>query len=250
MLTGVVAVAAIGFFVGIDYGVPYRDPRPAAPVGDPVSSAEAVPAVSYRQLREVDIGPNRDWRSDLDRLPRPQADLFSSVLNNAELRHASVQARVERRAFHGAPPTVPHATDQMSDDNCVACHAGSVRIGQQLSPIVPHDDLRSCQQCHVQSDHPLFESGGLAAPTTFLGLESPTVGVRAWPGAPPTVPHATFMRHNCLACHGPTSDLGLRTTHPWRSSCLQCHAPSADLDQHAGAMPWRSMPDGGEPDER
>jgi cytochrome c-type protein NapB len=45
------------------------------------------------------------------------------------------------------------------------------------------------------------------------------------------VPHTTWMRNDCLSCHGRTASPGLETTHAWRKNCLQCHAPSAELDQ-------------------
>jgi nitrate reductase (cytochrome), electron transfer subunit len=55
---------------------------------------------------------------------------------------------------------------------------------------------------------------------------------RAFDGAPPTIPHSTLMRTDCLSCHGPQGLYGLRTPHPERQSCLQCHAPGAHLDQY------------------
>jgi cytochrome c-type protein NapB len=66
----------------------------------------------------------------------------------------------------------------------------------------------------------------------FVGTKAPLKGTRAWPQAPPTMPHRTLMREDCLSCHGPQGLFGLRTPHPDRRSCTQCHVPSAELDQH------------------
>jgi cytochrome c-type protein NapB len=70
------------------------------------------------------------------------------------------------------------------------------------------------------------------AGNSFVGLNPPLKGTRAWPLAPPTIPHSTLMRSDCLSCHGPQGLYGLRTPHPERQSCVQCHVPGAELDQH------------------
>jgi len=233
LLVVVLAIAVIGFFVGVDYGVPHPHVSTLRPEIETRPDAGVVPALSYEAIGETDVSANRDWRSDLARLPRPEVDLFAEVSLDPELKRRSLAQRAELRAYNGAPPTIPHATDQMSDANCIACHTESLRIGDRLSPILPHAELRNCQQCHVSAGYVPFEGDGLAAPSTFRGIDAPFQGERAWVGAPPTIPHTTFMRQNCLACHGPTADPGLRTTHPWRQSCTQCHAPSAELEQRA-----------------
>jgi cytochrome c-type protein NapB len=69
------------------------------------------------------------------------------------------------------------------------------------------------------------------AENAFVGSVSPSKGSRAWPQAPPTIPHPTFMRNDCMSCHGPNGLFGLRTPHPDRQSCFQCHVPEAGLDQ-------------------
>jgi cytochrome c-type protein NapB len=49
-------------------------------------------------------------------------------------------------------------------------------------------------------------------------------GGRATLGAPPTIPHRTLMRENCVACHdGPGAREEIRTSHPERLRCRQCH---------------------------
>jgi cytochrome c-type protein NapB len=98
-----------------------------------------------------------------------------------------------------------------------------------------HPRRDSCLQCHVVAADPRPLLGAEPPPppaTAFAGLP-PRRGDRAWAGAPPAIPHATWMRERCTSCHGPLGALGMRSTHPWRASCEQCHAPSAALDQRA-----------------
>lgn len=71
---------------------------------------------------------------------------------------------------------------------------------------------------------------------SFVGEQPVFPGARAWPGAPPTIPHTTFMRINCASCHGVAGALGMRSTHPFRDSCTQCHAPSATRDQRSSSL--------------
>lgn len=241
LLTAVIAAAFIGFFVGIDYGVPHPDAQPPEPAGE-ISAADVVPAMSYAEVRRRNIGPNRHWRSDLDKLPRPDADVNQEFTPTLAEKLASLEQRSQRRAYNGAPPTIPHSAHQMQSAQCIACHQASVRVGDKTSAALPHPYLTNCQQCHVQSSPQDFEPFVLAE-NLFEGLPAPQQGARAWPGAPPVIPHATFMRSDCLACHGPTGDPGLRTTHAWRRNCMQCHVPSAELDQGIVAGGVEFLPD-------
>jgi cytochrome c-type protein NapB len=107
-----------------------------------------------------------------------------------------------------------------------------VRVGDLSASRIPHPFLSSCTQCHVEQGSPAL---GPAAPVenSFTGLPAPFEGSRAWPGAPPVIPHSTLMRTDCLGCHGPSGPPGMQTTHPERHACVQCHAPSALFDQYA-----------------
>jgi cytochrome c-type protein NapB len=149
-------------------------------------------------------------------------------------RAAALARRAERRAYDGAPPTIPHPIAQMASPNCLTCHARGMNIGTRTAPAICHEVHASCTQCHVVSERPMpstaLEGGPPFADNSFVGLEAPTHGERASPVAPPTIPHATRMRSECRSCHGVLAE-GLRTSHPWRESCVQCHAPSAALDQ-------------------
>jgi len=229
----VVAVAAIGFFVGIDDGVPkgeYEKAAPAAGSRSDDSDVVVSPAVTYDEIGLVGPAAVGGHRYTVADLGVPEIDLSKEVEVDVQAKPASLADRALRRAFNGAPPTVPHDVEQMSDASCVACHATALKVSDNSAPIIPHTYYANCQQCHV-AESPLFDAMPLAE-NSFVGLPTPTEGDRAWTGAPPVVPHATWMRENCRACHGPMGRAGLRTSHPGRTNCLQCHARSASLDPY------------------
>lgn len=229
VLAAVIALAFIGFFVGIDYGVPKTNENEPAP-RRAVNESVVIPSTSYADLRATPIGPNRQWKNQIQNLPLAEGVVPTSDVVDPMLRRASLELRDERRAYNGAPPIIPHAVDQMSSDNCLACHGKDLRVENRVANAPPHPSFANCLQCHAPDASSPF-TPTLLVNNTFKGVPAPLDGSRAWPGAPPVVPHSTFMRDNCLACHGRNGSPGLRTTHPERQQCLQCHAPSAELNQ-------------------
>lgn len=133
----------------------------------------------------------------------------------------------DRVAFLGAPPAMPHTFAGDRDGRyCLECHARVARIEKRQSAIapVPHAEFSQCQQCHVSGVNRTI------APfrdNTFAGLDDPGRGARAHAYAPPTIPHKTFMRDHCIACHGPAGKQRIASPHPWRSQCQQCHVAEA-----------------------
>ncbi|MEM7352255.1 MAG: hypothetical protein AAF657_15750 [Acidobacteriota bacterium] len=144
--------------------------------------------------------------------------------------------RAERRAFDGAPPVIPHQNFGIA---CSECHdrEGMEVEGTGFAPPSPHavprwpafgvtttgmSAISRCQQCHV-----FDTSDELFVANTFVGLpQDLRRGERLNPFAPPTLPHKTFMRENCTACHsGPAAREEIRTDHPQRARCRQCHVP-------------------------
>lgn len=264
VLVGVISMAVVGYFVGLAGNrVTDSSTGPLQVGGSPGPQAAAsevrgsdveggsrqprppvIPATAYSQMRARDFGPNRDWTNSLVSLVQPQIDPFSMAALRSEdplvlaaQRRAALAERATRRAYNGAPPVVPHAIDQDSAANCIACHGPGLAIEDRRASRMPHALLLNCTQCHVEQAGaaPLGAGGLLVAVLTagndFCGLPAPEGGERAWIGAPPIVPHSTLMRSDCLACHGPTGPLGMQSSHPWRSDCLQCHATSSVLDQ-------------------
>lgn len=234
LLAGVIALAFVGFFVGIRQGktVPDLSPPPREQVA---AHADAIPATAWRDYDRRLYGPNRQWTSTLASLRPPQLDPHEWVAASEADRRALQTTRATRRAFPGAPPVVPHPIDQMSTSSCLVCHAEGLAIGKGVhAPKMSHPVLTSCTQCHVEITSPdLAEGAVFEGVNTFEQSETTISGERAWPGAPPAIPHPTWMREQCMSCHGPTGPAAIRTSHPTRVNCRQCHPQSAVFDQVA-----------------
>jgi cytochrome c-type protein NapB len=226
----IIAFALVGFFVGIDQGATETYIQRDSSNSDvSIETAAAIPAPAY----------NAHWKSDYAHITKVDTPLFEEFNPSEQARVLSWASRSEGRAYHGAPPVIPHAADTSSNNNCMSCHADSVRIGSSTANAIPHPYLASCQQCHAPSHNEGFATGFKPPVNTFVGVAAPLAGDTAWEGAPPVIPHSTLMRNNCSACHGQNGDQGIRTPHPWQSSCMQCHVPSAKLDQR----PYTSVPE-------
>jgi cytochrome c-type protein NapB len=227
------AVAGIGFLTGTRS--PPAPPRPADRSGPAVSD----PAPTYAGLREVKRGANaQQYVTALAPLRERMPGLLEPVVQTEEERRTALEARSSHRAYEGAPPTIPHAIDQQALPACLACHAQGLVIAGKTAPRMSHAVHASCTQCHaVEADPRPLQEPVPVLPNTFAGLKSWGRGERAWPGAPPTMPHPTLMRTECTSCHGVGGRQGLRSTHPYRQSCNQCHPPSAVLDQQPSAAP-------------
>lgn len=195
------------------------------------SSSERVPA--YRELRDdVRRGPNQGmYDGAFDALRAGQPKPTDPVVQTSDEKRAVLTARAQRRAYDGAPPTVPHDITERGAPDCLVCHEKGATIGGKRAPVMSHARYTSCPQCHVPANAPLLPPREDATPNEFVGLESSGPGTRAWPGAPPTIPHSTQMRSECSSCHGVGGPNGIRTTHPSRKSCTQCHVPATATDQ-------------------
>ena len=140
---------------------------------------------------------------------------------------SSAENRAKRRAYEGAPPVIPHEDFGM---DCVSCHdsEGTEVEDVGYAPPLPHSQTHGmsqdsrCAQCHV-----FVQDKGLFKPNEFEGVaQDLRKGDRAFPGAPPRMPHQIFMREDCLVCHGgPAAREEIRSSHPERRRCLQCHVP-------------------------
>jgi cytochrome c-type protein NapB len=148
--------------------------------------------------------------------------------------------RAERRAYDGAPPVIGHEDFDMV---CIECHSaqGMAVDGYGFAPPSPHvltaglSAMSRCTQCHV-----FQQTDDLFAENSFVGLEQDLrSGGRLHPFAPPTIPHKTFMRENCTACHsGQAAREEIRTSHPERIRCRQCHVPTTTRELFStGATP-------------
>lgn len=231
LLVTVIALAFIGFFVGLDYGVPHEQIQPVdGPSGrDTIPRDDVLPAMSYSEIRQTPVGPTRQRTATINSLLNVRVIPAEGFVPDPELKRASLALRSERRAYNGAPPIIPHEAGQWSTQSCLICHGSGFELSNRTAKQLPHPYYENCMQCHAPAA-PNWLRGEPLAENLFNGVAAPFEGARAWPGAPPVVPHTTWMRENCNACHGPTGWPGMETTHPWRENCLQCHAPSSQLD--------------------
>jgi cytochrome c-type protein NapB len=134
----------------------------------------------------------------------------------------------DNRAYHGAPPSIPHPVKDersLGGNTCLQCHqnGGFVDKFDAYAPVAPHPEFINCRQCHVaQNSNTLFKPSNLAK------VHAPEVGVNnALIGTPPMIPHQIQLRENCLSCHaGPSAPKEIRVTHPERINCRQCHVPT------------------------
>lgn len=236
ILACVFGIAIAGIFMGFyDTVTPVGQPgfADAPDPGTDAQRANTPQAVVYTDMTGARFGPNANWQSPWPTQTADPNESYDLAAASPQERDAINAQRAQRRAFSGAPPVVPHAIDQTNAASCLVCHGEGLKVGTVIAPRMSHESYANCTQCHVESTNRALppNAGPRAAATLFSGLDAPGPGERAWPGAPPTMPHTTWMRENCNSCHGNLADTGLRTSHPWRINCVQCHAPSAELDQ-------------------
>ena len=215
-----VSVAVVGFVTGIRE--PRRTERGAVPAVLHVGDIPA--AVNYSELSAAKHGPNARWEQTLAQLKSDTPGIFDPVTRTEEMKLAALADRAKNRAYDGAPPTIPHPVEAQSVASCLACHAEGLKVGDRIASRISHTHMTNCTQCHV-------EQAPVPVQNSFVGVYRAGPGGRASAGAPPTIPHHTWMRENCASCHGLVTRPGTRTTHPWLTNCTQCHAPSAALDQ-------------------
>lgn len=228
----VTSIAIAGYFTGLQAPMkvtanksrPDHHPRTASPR---TAEVGVVPATHYSEMASMTVA--RRPRTQLTIL-RSLVDPLAEIQIDPNEKLAALQQRELNRAYNGAPPTIPHAIDQQSDASCVACHKEGALTKSLRIPRMSHAFLTNCTQCHVESN-PGHMPAAVFRDNEFAGLPAPTAGPRAFIGVPPQVPHSTWMRSDCMSCHGYKGQRGIRTTHPWRSSCQQCHTPSATMEQ-------------------
>ena len=234
----VLGIAVVGFFVGTQ-PMPHPDEtRHRSDSRAPVS-ASAVPGQTYRELRLRRFGPNSEVTSDLEQLRPSTAAAIARNEDVADRAHA-LRQRGRRRAFEGAPPTIPHRIDQQTAGGCLRCHGDGLFVAKRIASMMSHKPFTNCTQCHVPSldrfDREKAENQSADPRRDPEQVNLPTAtDNRAFEGAPPTIPHSVWMRERCRSCHVRTGPVTLATTHPERENCVQCHARAG-----AGA-PWRLM---------
>lgn len=142
-----------------------------------------------------------------------------------ELHFRTLKTYYDNKAYHGAPPSIPHPVEDernMGGKSCLKCHqnGGFVEKYNAYAPVVPHPEKINCRQCHVPE-----KTSTLFKETNWIKVPAPAVGINnALEGSPPIIPHQIQLRENCLSCHaGPSAPKEIRVTHPERINCRQCH---------------------------
>lgn len=235
----VLAVSLVGFLRGVNVSKAEMESHVVIPETPPDTGDVSVPAArSYAEMRLHPPGEGSGWKDSLRKAqPAKQGKVTAKDLERALAR------RAKSRAYDGAPPTIPHSVRQNSAAECMACHGQYFTLGQAQAQGVPHDTFTSCTQCHVVQEAPMPGGSSLArdpreVDNSFKGVKPVARGPRAWSIAPPQIPHTTFMRENCMACHGESGPSPMRTSHTSRQSCTQCHASSAALDGRPDLNAW------------
>lgn len=229
----VMSLAVVGYFTGLQSPMNPSEEMSPSTLSEHVGHVEeshssGIPAAtSYSDMAVLTATSVPHTR--LDGL-KSDFDLLTEVKIEPGEKAAALAMRSRNRAFNGAPPTIPHPIEQLSDASCVACHTQGIKLASLRIPQMSHNFLTNCTQCHVESA-PQHMTAVQFRENSFAGLPAPDEGPRSFAGAPPQIPHSTWMRSDCMSCHGYAGLQGIRTTHPWRQNCQQCHAPSATLEQ-------------------
>lgn len=183
--------------------------RPAETLQQPGSETTALPS---------EAGVFRRWAMALKYKDMPEGGSRSLATYYAN------------RAYHGAPPLIPHplvSEQGIGGKTCLQCHenGGYTEQFKAYAPVTPHPELVNCRQCHVPKT-----TDRLFVASNFEKSQPPLLGQSAMPGSPPVIPHTLQLRENCLACHaGPAAPTTIKVSHPERVNCRQCHVP-AKLD--------------------
>jgi cytochrome c-type protein NapB len=242
LLATTLALAFGGFLVGVsqDVEADLGDARPPANGGG-AHDRGGSEGVAYAAIGGARRGPNAQWGPDFAALvpSAPGVPGVEGPYSTDAERAEALAARAARRAFDGAPPVIPHPIDELGFPNCLACHGAGAVVGrhgeQRVATQRSHEPYASCTQCHAPTERAGSAGAELAA-NGFVGRRSPVRGSRAWPGAPPTIPHSTWMRSECTSCHGPAGLSPLRSPHLDRRSCTQCHVSEAAIDLRPGLL--------------
>lgn len=230
--------AVSGFFMGMrqteaDTAVDAPEERESPEIA---GSSHLPQAPRYGEIPGLEWLANSDWNFTFKNLPHVPLDRSPQQPPSAAQLAEALSGRAQRRAYDGAPPTIPHEINQLSVASCMSCHSteSMLMIGDKRPATISHPYLSNCTQCHVPANglrrFTEAEAERLVVPSHFHGLMPTSPHNRAYSGAPPTVPHPLWMRQNCASCHGPEREYAIRTSHPYRQNCLQCHAPDSRFD--------------------
>jgi cytochrome c-type protein NapB len=191
----------------------------------PVIIFKALSAQTVESIPQVNNQPIPDFDH--------QAKLLYGTYNNTTpdyMAGTSTSRTLEYyyslRQYPGSPPVVPHILmdEKSAQLDCLSCHlqGGFAESFNRFTPVTPHPQHESCNQCHVKR-----EDSSLFTGIDWFSVMPPRLGRSALAGSPPPIAHPLQMRENCVACHvGPGAVVSIRVEHPMRGNCRQCHVPA------------------------
>lgn len=243
LLLAAFTASVSGYFMGLRQTVGgRRDASSAVSVvahaDDQATAGHVIEAPVYADMSKRAHQPNHAWHAQLSDLPAGPSLYVGEAALTAEEQVALRTLRESRRAFYGAPPVVPHAIDQQNSVSCLVCHGKRTQVGRVSVPQISHPAYTNCLQCHAAGAGPA--PAWAASPpvkaspkldNSFLGATAPVGASRAYSGAPPVIPHAVWMRQNCVSCHSAGGSSAIKPEHAERQNCLQCHATNSALEQ-------------------
>lgn len=244
LLTATCIVSTI-IYIGGTQHEPYHiaselmDSKPLSKTSDDVKILKAYPDLRQSPMYTA----VSSWLEDKANMEKQRPSLMDPVAmaktqtKQLAITEAALKQREKRRAYDGAPPTVPHPVIQTGWPDCIICHKEGLKIRSHVAPQMSHRELTNCSQCHVPSTHQSAArltptlSNAVSSENDFHGQTAPLLGKRAWAIAPPVIPHKTLMRENCNSCHGVLGARAIRTPHPNRVNCQGCHVAEASKNQ-------------------
>src|SRR5690606_8461008 len=106
-------------------------------------------------------------------------------------RAAALEARRARRAYDGAPPTVPHPVHPRGYPACLSCHETGMSLEGRVAPALSHPPMSNCLQCHAVEDPSApgsTNAAGVPVDNSFEGAFGRS-RMEGWSTAPPVIPH-------------------------------------------------------------
>lgn len=138
VLVAAIAVGVVGLISGIE-GTS-RDTR-SRPAPAPYAGPRPADSRSYRDMSERDYGANAELGKTW----------FETIRTSEKADEAAGNAR---RAWVGAPPTIPHPAHQHEVPACLACHRHGAKVAGKDARPTTHPERASCLQCHVVAADP------------------------------------------------------------------------------------------------
>ena len=230
IIVGIVSVS--GFFMGLRQstrGEGETSPWLSVQESTQQEKANYPEAPLYKDIPSAEWKANKDWKNELSKLPKEPIDRSPrEALDKEALAHILI-ARINRRAYDGAPPTIPHAINYRDVRSCSVCHSqdSNVLVAGQRAPAMSHPYLANCTQCHAPSEGLAF---AVRSGTTGLVVENAFHGTKRsgkrHPGLPRSASHgaASCLDEGKIACHAMDRGCLMPLSHLTRRDRIVCSA--------------------------